>query len=185
MKKRQTTTRELNKVVTSFTIYKFIKDITTPFEKMKLFKDGKIDKNGNYLIDPKKITPYDRLIVNLKKLLAKIPNPTTKAQLKYLTTALVLFTEETKHHGADPDAVFNGISEYLMENGVQIDRTLDILLNEDAVIANSVSSGGIYGARGNPDETIVNQMAHLKRMKLMKRIKKALYLPIGTKPSSG
>jgi hypothetical protein len=31
--------------------------------------------------------------------------------------------------------------------------------------ANSVSGGGIYGVRGNPDETIVHQAAHLKRMK--------------------
>jgi hypothetical protein len=31
--------------------------------------------------------------------------------------------------------------------------------------ANSVSAGGVYGARGNPDETIVHQAAHLKRMK--------------------
>ena len=48
-------------------------------------------------------------------------------------------------------------------------------------MANSVSAGGIYGARGNPDETIVNQMAHLKRMKsLKKKVKKKFYLKIGT-----
>ena len=31
--------------------------------------------------------------------------------------------------------------------------------------ANSVSGGGIYGVRGNPDETVVNQAAHVKRVK--------------------
>jgi hypothetical protein len=180
--KRKTTTRELNKVVTSFTIYKFIKDIITPFDKMKLFKDGKIDKNGKYLTDFRKIPTYDRLIVNIKKLLAKIPNPTTKAQLKHLTTALVLFTEETKHHGADPEVVFNEISDFLIENGVNIDDAL-IVLNEE-MIANSVSSGGVYGARGNPDETLVNQIAHLKRMKLMKRKSKPTYFSVGSKASS-
>jgi hypothetical protein len=183
MKKRQTTSRELNRVVTSFTIYKFVKDMITPFEKMKLFKEGKIDKNGKYLIDPKKIPAYDRLIINLKKLLSKIPQPTTKAQLKHLTTALVLFTEETEKHGADPDAVFNEISDFLCENGLNIDESLSSLLNEE-MIANSVSAGGVYGARGNPDETIVNQIAHLKRMKLMKRSKKPVYFEVGTKPSS-
>lgn len=179
MKRKKATTRELNKVVTSFTIYKFIKDIITPFDKMKLFKDGKISKTGEYIVDIKQITPYDRLIINLKKLLGKIPNPTIKAQLKYLTTALVLFTEETKHHGADPDAVFNGISDFLVENGINIDETLDSLITEDAVIANSVSSGGIYGVRGNTDETIVNQMAHLKRMKLLRKRKRPLYINVG------
>lgn len=180
MKHRKTTSRELNRVITSFTIYKFVKDIITPFDKMVLFKDGKIDKNGKYLIDPKKITPYDRLIVNLKKLLAKIPTPTTRAQLKHLTTALVLFTEETEKHGADPDEVFNGISDFLLEQGFNVDEYMDKFINEE-MIANSVSAGGIDGARGNPDETLVNQIAHLKRMKLLKRSKKPVYFNVGNK----
>jgi hypothetical protein len=178
MKKRRTTTRELSKVVTSFTVYKFIKDITTPFTELKSFDRGEIDKNGNFIIDPKKITPYDRLIVNLKKLLGKIPDPMIKARLKYLTSAIVLFVEETEKYGANPDIVFNEISEFLIENGLNIDEALTSL-NED-MIANSVSGGGIVGVRGNPDETIVNQMAHLKRMKKLKRRKKPTYLRIGT-----
>jgi hypothetical protein len=158
-KRRITTSRELNRVVTSFTIYKFIKDMTTPFSELKAFDKGQIDKAGNYIIDPKKVSPYDRLIINLKKLLAKIPDPTIKAKLKYLTSAIVLFVEETEQYGADPDEVFDGISDYLCENGLNIDSALDSL-NEE-MIANSVSGGEIYGVRGNPDETVVNQLAHL------------------------
>jgi len=184
MKQRKSTSRELNRVVTSFTVYKFVKDMTIPYTKMPLFKQKKIDKNGNYLVDMKEIPIYYRLILNLRKLLAKIPSPVTKAQLKYLTTAMVLFTEETKEHGADPDAVFNGISDFLMENGLDIDRVMGDLLAEEAIVANSVSAGGIYGARGNPDETIVNQIAHLKRMKLLKRKKRPVYFNVGPKPES-
>jgi len=178
MSKTLTTSRELNRVITSFTIFKFVKDIITPFKNMKLYKQGKIDADGEYLVDNKTIPPYYRLIINLKKLLDQIPKPKTKAQLKYLTTALVLFTEETKHHGADPDDVFNGIADFLMEQGLNIDETLEILLQEDSMISNSVSAGGIYGARGNTDETIINQIAHLKRMKLLKRRKKPLFINI-------
>jgi hypothetical protein len=148
---------------------------------MKLFKDGKIDKVGNFLVDVKKIPAYDRLIINLKKLLSKIPSPVTKAKLKYLTTAVVLFTEETEKHGADPDAVFNGIADFLCENGFDIDYSMNLMLQEEAIVANSVGAGGIYGVRGNPDETIVNQMAHLKRMRLMKRNKKPVYFSVGNK----
>jgi hypothetical protein len=176
-RKKYTNTREFNRVVTSFTVYKFIKDIITPFTKSKLFKEKKIDKNGNYLIDQKQIPIYDRLIVNLKKLLAKIPNPTIKSELKHLTTALTLFTEETKQHGADPDQVFNEIVEYLASEGLHMDSSLDELLNEE-MIANSVGAGGVYGARGNTDETIVNQMAHLKRMGRIKKRFKARYINI-------
>jgi hypothetical protein len=130
MKHKQTTTRELNRVVTSFTIYKFVKDITTPFEQLKAFKNKMIDADGNFIGDPKKITPYDRLIINLKKLLAQIPNPKIKADLKYLTTALVLFVEQAESEGADPDIVFNEISEILLENGINVDDGLTQLLGE-------------------------------------------------------
>jgi len=51
--------------------------------------------------------------------------------------------------------------------------------NEMAVPANSVSGQGIYGVRGNPDETIVHQMAHLERMKKQKK-KKPVFLRIAT-----
>jgi hypothetical protein len=130
MKRRQTTTRELNKVVTSFTIYKFVKDITTPFDQLKAFKDKMIDKDGNFIGDPKKINIYDRLIINIKKLLLKIPDPSIKADLKYLTTALVLFVEQAEKDGADPDIVFNEISDILLENGINIDDGLTQLLGE-------------------------------------------------------
>jgi len=178
MKQRRTTTRELSKVVTSFTVYKFIKDITTPFTELKVFDKGQIDKNGEFIVDPKSISPYDRLIVNLKRLLAKIPDPTIKARLKYLTSAIVLFVEETEQYGANPDIVFNDIAEFLIENGLNIDEALTSL-NED-MIANSVSGGGIDGVRGNPDETIVNQIAHLKRIKKLQRRKKPIYINVGT-----
>lgn len=129
-KRRYTTTRELNKVVTSFTVYKFIKDMTTPFTELPPFDKGLIDKSGNFLKDPKLITPYYRLIINLKKLLGKIPDPTTKAKLKYLTSAISLFVEETEKYGADPDVVFNEISEYLIENGLNIDGAMEQLIRE-------------------------------------------------------
>lgn len=180
MKQRISTTAELNKVVTSFTIYKFVKDMVTPYSELKIFDQGLIDKDGNYLVNAKRITPYYRLILNLRKLLKKIPDPTIKAKLKYLTTAVVLFVEETEEYGADPDIVFDEICNFLTEQGFDIDSHLN-LLYEEAIVANSVSAGGIYGARGNPDETIVNQMAHLKRMKsLKKKVKKKFYLKIGT-----
>jgi len=41
-----------------------------------------------------------------------------------------------------------------------------------AAPANSVSGGGIYGVRGNPDEAVVNQAAHLKRVKQEEQKKK-------------
>ena len=183
MKKRVSTTRELNRVVTSFTIYKFIKDMTTPFSELKPFDQGKIDLRGKYVGDPRQVTPYYRLIINLKKLLLKIPDPTIKAKLKYLTSAIALFVEETEHHGADPDIVFDGVADFLMEHGLNIDTALDELLLEDGIITNSISGGGVDAVRGNPDETIIHQMAYLKKMNRVKKrwTTKSLYIPINNK----
>jgi SAM-dependent methyltransferase len=72
----------INQLINSFTLFKFIKDITPPYNKTKLFMDGIIDESGEILIDTK-INPYDQLILNIKKLLAQIPNPNTKAKLKH------------------------------------------------------------------------------------------------------
>jgi len=57
-----------------------------------------------------------------------------------------------------------------------------------APVANSVSGGGIDGARGNPDETIIHQAAHLKRMKEENKGKKTprkLFITVGSSEDVG
>jgi len=54
------------------------------------------------------------------------------------------------------------------------------IVENEGAIANSVSSGGVYGVRGNPDETIIHQAAHLARMRKEKKKKKPVYLRIAT-----
>jgi hypothetical protein len=65
-------------------VYQFIKRLTTPFNETEAFKLGLIDENGKRLKkaksnEEKKAMSYmDRLIFNLKRLLAKIPGGSTK-----------------------------------------------------------------------------------------------------------
>jgi hypothetical protein len=111
--RRRPTSRELNKVVNSFTVYKFIKALTTDFRDMNAYKMGIIDERGSYLKNPEKhISVFDRLVINLKVLLNMIPNPSIKAKLNYLTTGISLLAED---YGENPDDVKKELEEYIGE----------------------------------------------------------------------
>lgn len=105
--------RNLNQLINSFTLFKFITDVTSPFSKLIAYKDGFIDADGNILDE--NISPYMRLIVNIKKLLKQIPNPNTKAKLKNLTTAISLFAEDVEKIGGNSDIIYENILNYLNE----------------------------------------------------------------------
>ena len=121
----------LNQLINTFTLYKFIKDITTPYNKMKLYDNGLIDETGE-IIDSTNLLPYDHLILSIKKLLKQIPNPNTKAKLKNLTTAISLFSEDVEKIGGNKEVIFENIMNFLEEE-------------------TSVGAGGISGVSPNPE----------------------------------
>lgn len=121
--KRTITSKELNKVVSSFTVYKFIKALTTPFTKTEAYRKGIIDGQGKYLKDPVgQISVFDRLIINIKVLLNQIPNPRIRAELNYLTTGIGLIAEDASRYGADPYEVFESIIDYFHTQGIDLDN---------------------------------------------------------------
>ena len=74
-------------VVDLFLVYSFIKRLVTPFEKWEAYKEGIIDEKGNILIKRKEFSKnaqkkafcnFDQMILNLKKLLGKLPGGQTK-----------------------------------------------------------------------------------------------------------
>ena len=74
-------------VVDLFLVFSFIKRLVTPFEKWDAYKEGIIDKDGNILIKRKDYSKpaqrkafgvFDQLILNVKKLLAKLPGGSTR-----------------------------------------------------------------------------------------------------------
>lgn len=87
-------------IVDSFLIYQTIRRLTLPFNKWKAFQLGVIDADGNILIEPKDRTReqakslqlFDVMILNLKKLLAKIPGGSSR--FATFTAALFLLKEE-------------------------------------------------------------------------------------------
>jgi hypothetical protein len=117
-------TRELNKVISAFTVFKFIKAMTTPFNQMDAYDLGIIDSKGKFLkkVDQlttnqerKSVDAFNRLVINFKKIIAKIPDPSLKANLKRLPTAMVLLKDDVEKLGVDGEQVLSEIREYIRE----------------------------------------------------------------------
>jgi len=123
--------RDAGKIISAFTVFKFIKIISDPFTKMEAFRLGIIDSKGKFLkkldeLETKKerdsVNPFNRLMINLKKAMDKVPDPKFKAQLKTLPTAMILLSDEANKVGADGEFVLSEMRNYLYENGIDIDN---------------------------------------------------------------
>jgi hypothetical protein len=131
----------LGSYVTSFTLAKFIKDITTPITSTKAYELGIVDARGNVQRQPKTSqetsawTPYDQMVISVRKLFDRIPDPSTKARLSSFVAAVKLFTESFESVGGDADEFQHGVFNYLLEQ--------EVITNED--IANVMGTGNIAG----------------------------------------
>ena len=102
-----------------FVTYRFIRLLTTPFEKTDAFKMGIIDKNGNrtdkklYKIDEKNAyTILHKLVFNIKKLFQKVPGLRTKVGT--YAAALFLLKDTFKEHVEDPQMFEKEFLKYLV-----------------------------------------------------------------------
>lgn len=83
-------------LVDTFMVYQFIKKLITPFNKMPAYERGLIDDKGNFLRDRKYFSPEDKkalglfdiMVINLKRLIAKLPAGNTR--IATMAAALML-----------------------------------------------------------------------------------------------
>jgi len=122
---------DITKVIGAFTVYKFIKLIATPFRQMDAYKLGIIDDKGKFLKKSEELTSsrerksvdvFNRLIINLKKIMKKIPDPSLQAKLRNVATAMILIKEESEKIGANGDMVVYEIKRYLTTQGINVDE---------------------------------------------------------------
>lgn len=84
-----------------FMTYQFIKRLATPFDETEAFNLGLIDDKGKRLKKAKTqqekdaMTPFDRMIFNMKRLLNRLPGGESK--IKTYAAALLLLREEDQH----------------------------------------------------------------------------------------
>lgn len=141
-----------NKAIDLFLTYQFLRRLATPFEEWDAFKlgiidkDGKVLKKGSTLDKPEERNAwgyFDRLVANLKKLLAKVPGGKTK--IGTYAAALLLIKESSNKEYIDEDEQLDKIEEELIE-------LIHVLTEEDAAAppANNVGNGAIAGVGIGP-----------------------------------
>ena len=127
----------MGRAIDLFVTYRFLRLLTTPFEKTDAFKLGIIDKNGNRVKLPKSTKPavelatselknaytiLHKLVFNIKKIFAKVPGLRTKVCT--YAAALFLLKDTFKEHIEDPDMFEKEFIKFLKENNVELDTEI-------------------------------------------------------------
>jgi len=125
----------MGRAVDLFVTYRFLKLLTTPFDKTDAFKFGIIDKDGNRIKNKDGSvevlrTPDDKgaytilhnLIFNIKRLFVKVPGLRTKVGT--YAAALFLLKDTFKEHVEDPDVFEKEFMKYLKEEGYELDDSI-------------------------------------------------------------
>ena len=127
----------MGRAIDLFVTYRFIKLLTTPFEKTEAFKLGIIDKDGNRIMkdsvsrgkipavplektqEKNAYTILHKLVFNIKKIFQKVPGLRTKVGT--YAAALFLLKDTFKESVSDPDMFETEFVKYLKENNVEVD----------------------------------------------------------------
>jgi hypothetical protein len=168
-------------VVDLFLVFNFIKRLVTPFEKWEAYKEGIIDEKGNILIKRKDFVKnsqksafgiFDQMILNLKKLLGKLPGGQTK--LASYASALWLIREQQRIEATNylteesvEEDLEVALERFLSENETLIAEAAKREIDEEP--ANAVGGGNIaglgIGPDGEPGVSKKNQKKHKKRIR--------------------
>lgn len=141
----------MGRAVDLFVTYRFLKLLTTPFDKTEAFKLGIIDKDGNRIKEedgsvevlrtPDEKGAYTilhKLIFNIKKLFGKVPGLRTKVGT--YAAALFLLKDTFKEHVEDPDIFEKEFMKYLKEEGYELDNSI----SEDVIGFGEILPKGNY-----------------------------------------
>jgi hypothetical protein len=137
-------------VMDIYMIYQFIRKLVTPFTEMPAYKAGIIDNQGRFLkqrsqftaADQRACTYFDILVINLKRLISKLPGG--KSQLASYAAALLLTRTYESYQKNPTDVLFNLEEEFYKTYAEVQSLKEDAPMNSTAVI---------------PDKTVVSKSA--------------------------
>jgi|TARA_B110000902_G_scaffold174788_1_gene198447 hypothetical protein len=127
----------MGRAIDLFVTYRFLKLLTTPFEKVDAYKFGIIDNQGNRIKKPNSTKPavelatselansytiLHKLVFNIKKIFAKVPGLRTKVGT--YAAALFLLKDTFKESVDDPDMFEKEFMKYLKEEGIELDNEI-------------------------------------------------------------
>jgi hypothetical protein len=135
----------MGRAIDLFVTYRFIKLLTTPFEKTDAYKMGIIDKDGHRTdkilykqSEQSAYTVLHKLVFNIKRIFAKVPGLRTR--LGTYAAALFLLKDTFKEHVEDPQVFEKEFLNFLKENDIELDNTIV----EEVSLDNGKLSKGIY-----------------------------------------
>jgi hypothetical protein len=127
----------MGRAIDLFVTYRFLKLLTTPFEKTDAFKLGIIDEKGNRIKKPKSTQPavelatveqknsytiLHKLVFNIKKIFSKVPGLRTKVGT--YAAALFLLKDTFKESVDDQHMFEKEFMKYLKENNIEFDNEI-------------------------------------------------------------
>ena len=127
----------MGRAIDLFVTYRFLKLLTTPFQKTEAYKLGIIDENGNRIMqkgikkpqvplvtsqEKNAYTILHKLVFNIKKIFAKVPGLRTKVGT--YAAALFLLKDTFKESVNDPDMFEKEFMKYLKENDIEFDNSI-------------------------------------------------------------
>jgi len=155
----------MGRAIDLFVTYRFIKLLTTPFEKTDAYQMGIIDADGNRTDkklykekEQKAYTILHKLVFNIKKIFGKVPGLRTK--MGTYAAALFLLKDTFKEHVEDPQVFEKEFLKYLKENNIEIDNSI----TEEVSLDNGKLPKGIYKlindviATGEDDEENIDAL---------------------------
>ena len=135
----------MGRAIDLFVTYRFIKLLTTPFEKTDAFKMGIIDADGNRTdkklykqSEQSAYTILHKLVFNIKKIFQKVPGLRTR--LGTYAAALFLLKDTFKEQVDDLQMFEREFLKYLKENNIEFDDSIV----EEVTLDNGKLSKGLY-----------------------------------------
>lgn len=155
----------MGQAVDLFLVYQFIKRLSTPFEETKAFELGLVDEKGKRLKkastreEKDAMTYYDRLIFNLKRLIAK-----AGIQSKFVTFAAALFLLKEEQGGVKRSEEVSE-KELMLFKEQNMSTIRDLVELTEEAPANAVGGGNIAGAGPGEDPPISMRVLRKHRNK--------------------
>jgi len=149
----------MGRAIDLFVTYRFLKLLTTPFDKTDAFNLGIIDEKGNRIKKPKSTQPavelatveqknsytiLHKLVFNIKKIFQKVPGLRTKVGT--YAAALFLLKDTFKESVDDKHMFEKEFMKYLKENNIEFDESIseevigfgEVLPKGDYVLINDI-----------------------------------------------
>lgn len=147
-------------------VYQFIRRLATPFNEWEAYKLGIIDENGNILKKRKDLNLikereafgiFDVMILNIKKLLAKLPGGSSRIA----SYAAALYLIKEWNHFSKDSVLTEDVSDDLIQESLKgfsesyfyythLSEVVNKNVLEDGAPANAVGGGNIAGMGVGP-----------------------------------